>query len=132
MKKEDILQQFYDGSTQQWDLELDDIALIPAIYDELASMKQKYILTMQATAQYCRIEIRKGTYDLGDDPVCYVNESLLNYLCKKAVSIGIDSYEELGNEKFYCVDKTRMIEEFLLSGDKVTLNIKYEYAGSIF
>ena len=40
---------------------------------------------------------------------------------KKKIPVGLSNYQEMKTEKYYVVDKSLMIKEFLDSGAKVTL-----------
>ena len=51
-----------------------------------------------------------------------INEKDAEYVVeRKMIPTGVDTYAEMRQGNYYCVDKTKMIEEFIQSGAKATL-----------
>ena len=106
---------------------LNGLADAVAIEKTLNEQKIPFVMDIQLTNKGCKAMISKEKPDMYEKDIhdLYVEEPKMLYHTEKTkekcVPIGMSNYRKVKKGNAYCVDKSKMIEILLNSGDEVTL-----------
>ena len=102
-------------------LKFQDLKQVEVIEQELR--KQEILFEMKITVDNdnCNVIIKHKKLYADETYECMIKEDEPIYEVDKKILFDADTFEELIKDDYYYVDKTRMIEELLKKGQKVTL-----------